>query len=241
MSIMETVIYINVAVTGEVDRILGNLLDRIKASGLGEHCKEIHLVINGDLSKLTVDLSDPIYVIHHSHRDSERYEFPAIDLLWKKAQEEDLRFLYLHTKGVGSFRPTVEDWVEYLIHFNVDRWRDRLEELGGHDCTGVNLQGEWNPISLNSSLWDKEPLYLKVNERLYSLRHYSGNFWWSKSSHLKKLPNPYRWIPDENFRKWRIANEMWVCQIQEGEYFGAWTSGVNHYDEYYPKEKYRSE
>jgi len=236
---METIIYINVAVIGEVNLVLENLLMRINESGLRDYCREIHLVINGERSKITVDLSDPIYIIHNPHRDSERYEFPAIDLLWRKAQEKDLRFLYLHTKGVSSFRPTVEDWVEYLIHFNIDKWRDRVGELEKYDCTGVNLKGNWDPICISPSQWVNPPLYLKVNERLYSLQHYSGNFWWSKSSHIKKLPNPYRWIPDENFRKWRITNEMWVCQIQGGKYFGAWMSDVNHYEENYPKERYR--
>lgn len=93
--------------------------------------------------------------------------------------------------------------------------------------TGVNLSGNKNDINENPITWgyEKAPL------------HYSGNFWWSKSSHIRKLNSPIKWLPSDDYLKWRIMAEMWLCQI-EGNYKNAWSSNVNHYIEKYKKENY---
>ncbi len=168
-------------------------------------------------------------------KDVSHYEFPALDWLWSKSRDEEFEVLYLHTKGVGNPSPFQEDWREYMLHFVVDRWRDRVEDLREADCTGVNLGGEWDPIVDRLSECGSPPEW----DKIFGLRHYSGNFWWSKSSHLRRLPRPYDWIPgDGDFRRWRMACEMWVCQLQGGRYIGAWASGVDHYKEGYPRERY---
>jgi hypothetical protein len=60
--------------------------------------------------------------------------------------------------------------------------------------------------------------------------HFSGNFWWSKGSHIKKLQ------PLENDVKY-LSPEMWICGTR-GKYFCLHESGVNHYEEEYPLCKY---
>lgn len=233
---MSTVVFIHVAVLGEVNKILGRLISRIERSSLKDHVQEINLVVNGDLSSLSLQLNDSKWRIVQGDGDASRQEFSTLDLLWERAMKEDLNLLYLHTKGASNPKSTTEDWVEYLTFFSVEKWRDRLEELKDWDCTGVNLGGDWNEVYDRPDLWETPPHY----DRLFGLKHYSGNFWWTKSSHVRRLPKPSLWVPGGDWRRWRIAAEMWVCGVREGDYLEVWNSRVNHYLSPYPRERYAS-
>lgn len=227
---MKNKIYINVAVMGSVNHVLSNLLTRIKESGLYDFSDEINLIVNGDLSLITIDLNDTKYKVFNKHNDVTRHEFPALDIIWKHSDKEDFNILYLHTKGVSRLHPFIEDWTNYMSYFNINKYEDRIKELETNDCTGVNLSGNSEDINEHPSTWGygKAPM------------HYSGNFWWSKSSHIRKLINPYTWLPNEDYNRWRMMNEMWVCQIPDGKYHCAWSSNVNHYQQNYPFELYEN-
>ena len=86
-----------------------------------------------------------------------------------------------------------------MYHFNTC-----LNELNNCDTIGVNLR-------------------IKIDE--YPL-HYSGNFWWSKSSHLCKLK-----LIEDNYY---YSPEFWINSIK-GKYKSLWNSGKIHcYDSYPP-------
>jgi hypothetical protein len=225
-------VYINVAVMNNVDLILSQILDRIDTSGLYEKSNEIYLVINGNISDIKINLDKEKYKIINSNHDTSKCEFPTLDLLWQHCQESnDLNILYLHTKGVSKpNNKNIESWTEFLSYFNIDLWQDRLNELDKFDCTGVDLKGNPQDIESHPSLWGwgKAPL------------HYSGNFWWSKSTHIQKLPRPIDWIPDNNYFRWRMMAEMWVCQKDSGEYNSAYSANVNFYNCYLEPESYKN-
>lgn len=221
-------VYINVAVMGSVNEVLTNLLNRIKDSGLYDNCDVINLIINGDINLLKVNLEDPKYKIWNEHKSITPQEFPTLDLIWKESQNDDYNILYLHTKGVSRNHPFITDWTNYLSYFNINRWQDRLNELNENDCTGVNLRGNQEDVKFHPMYWG----YGKAP------KHYSGNFWWSKSSHTKKLCNPISWMPTNEYQRWRMMCEMWVCQLPESKYYNAHTSDVDHYQSPYPKERY---
>lgn len=221
-------IYINIAVMGMVNEVLSNLLNRIKESNLYDNCNQINLIVNGDINLLNVDLSDSKYKIWNKYKDTSLHEFPTLDLIWKHSQDEDFNVLYIHTKGVSRNHSYINDWTNYLSHFTINKWKDRVNELIENDCTGVDLKG--NPDDIKS-----HPMYWGYGK---APKHYSGNFWWSKSSHIKKLLNPMSWVPDTNWTRWRMMNEMWVCQLPESKYYNAYISNVDHYQSPYPKELY---
>lgn len=227
---MKNKVYINVAVMGSVNYVLSNLLTRIKESGLYDSSDEINLIVNGDISLISIDLNDPKYKVYNKHKDTSRHEFPTLDLIWKHSEKEDFNILYLHTKGVSRMHPFIDDWTNYMSYFNINKWEDRINELENNDTTGVNHFGNPNDINEHPATWGygKTPM------------HYGGNFWWSKSSHIRRLPNPYSWIPNEDYGRWRMMNEMWLCQIPNGKYHSAWSSDVDHYQSPYPKELYEN-
>ena len=222
-------IYINIAMVGSVNQVLWDLLTRIKQSGLYDAANKIYLVFNGDRKHLAFNLVSDKYVIIDANPDISKCEFPTLDLICEHCKEEDLNVLYLHTKGVTKpGYQQIIDWTNLLSHFNINKWEDRLKDLKENDCSGINFFGNPNDINEHPSTWGygKAPL------------HYSGNFWWSKSSHIRKLPNMSNWLPDGNYLRWRVMAEMWVCQVPGGEYFNAFSSDVDHYQNLYPKELY---
>ena len=227
-------IYINVAVVGSVNKVLSGLLSRIKESGLYAACNKICLFINGSINLISSDLTDEKYVIIESNPNVFKCEFPTLDFIWKDCYDEfdDFYILYLHTKGVtkpGS--PNIEDWTNYLSYFNINRWEDRYNDLSEYDCSGVNFSGNPEDLKLDPLTWG----YGKAPQ------HYSGNFWWTKLSHIRKLPNPIKWMPDENYQWWRVMCEMWLCQSNDSKYFNAHSSNINHYMSMYPKELYEKD
>lgn len=103
---------------------------------------------------------------HHG----EYWGVKLIDNLGK--QYDDLHLLYLHSKGVVNKWKNfdtkeyseqrvkcVGDWVECMMYFLVDKWKESTDYLdAGYDTVGVTNVNRW--------WW--------------------GNFWWTKSSHIQK-------------------------------------------------------
>ena len=225
---MKTYVYINVAVMGTVNSVLSKLLSNVRKSGLYEFCDGIYLVVNGDRSLLNVDLSgDKINVIENGN-DLSVCEFPTITKIFEHSLKEDFRVLYIHTKGVSKGHPFIEDWTSLLTYFNVTKWEDRLSELESNDCTGINHFGNKEDVYTHPAYWGygKTPV------------HYSGNFWWSKSEHIRTLAHPISWAPDGDLFRWRMMAEMWVCSSSVGKYHCAYNSNVDHYQNPYPASIY---
>ena len=105
-------------------------------------------------------------------------EIPTFKRMWNDCQNEDNKVLYFHSKAMTAFDKffsgsnfDVEKykqnvyWRHYLNWGALERWRECVKALDNHDMAGVNYR--------------EDPI-----------QHYSGSFWWSKSSHIKRLPDP---------------------------------------------------
>lgn len=215
---------------GDFMSVTNDILLAIKKGGLYEFTNKIYLVVNGNINLIKADFSDKKFIIINNNKDVSKCEFPTLDFMHSDCFcDEDFHVLYLHTKGVTRSGSTnVSDWIKYLIHFNINDWKGRLKDLEINDCSGVNLRGYHENFKCNPLLWSSTRIPT----------HYSGNFWWSKSSHIKKLPKPLKWVPEGNFFKYRIMAEMWLCQIKDGKYYCAWESGIDHYISGYPEHMY---
>lgn len=95
--------------------------------------------------------------------------------------ENETFVLYFHTKGVANGnRFESEDaflkrtsWRHVMEYFCLERWPRCLEKLEGHDCVGA-LYAVWK--------WAKNNEGTEFHEYPF----FSGNFWWSKSSHINR-------------------------------------------------------
>jgi hypothetical protein len=135
--------------------------------------------------------------------------------MWQDSQEEDFYMLYLHSKGITSVENHLKNgdpqvfknyyyWRHFLNWGVVEKWKDCVVELlTGHDLAGVNYFNEPAP-------------------------HFSGNFWWAKSSYIRTLPDPSTiewWYELQKNTKdpWlrtahkRFRDENWVCSNPEAK------------------------
>ncbi|ANS04308.1 hypothetical protein [uncultured Mediterranean phage] len=202
-------IYIHICCKGAWLEIFTRLIDNIKQSGLYEVINQIKCFMLGDPGDLPPIFDDAKITIVKHNRDTSLYERFTLNNLYDDCEKEDFYVLYLHTKGIthpGCKR--VRDWVDYLIYFNMYKFKEIIDFLKIYDTVGVNLQ--------------PAPEI-----------HYSGNFWWSKSAHIKTL--------NRNIGNHPNDPEFWITsKKEERKYISLWLSKVNHYKKRYPKENYVS-
>lgn len=95
--------------------------------------------------------------------------------------DHDFFIYYFHTKGLTKKENYYHEWRNILDLFTLTRWQLSKKLLDDYDCVGIWL-------------------------RRYPKIHFGGNFWWSKSEHVRKLPkigNKY------------LDPEMYICDIPQ--------------------------
>jgi hypothetical protein len=132
-----------------------------------------------DLKYVTQKFSKIKNIIITTTKKNE-FEFGTLKIIRQLSCNENFYCYYLHSKGVSineknkSFYKNstdlshllkcVESWRKYMEFFIIDKFESCIENLqNGYDACGVNL-------------------------RELPSKHFSGNFWWSKSEYIQKLP-----------------------------------------------------
>lgn len=185
--------------------VTNEMINELLKSGLYDESKKIFYTILGNmdsnLRKRIISLNK-FELIHLSH-DITEVEYPTLINLYNFTQKNDAYIMYIHTKGVSlpqdSFR---QYWRKRLIQKVIKEYKVCISFLNeGSDVCG--------------SGW-KEKLDTETNYNQGEYEHFSGNFWWSKSEFIKKLPNIFD-IRDNfmcfkkvDFLKYRVQCEFWV-------------------------------
>jgi hypothetical protein len=202
-------VYLHICTKNNWLDVVTNIINQIKLSGLYLHISKIKCFILGNLTSIPSILIDEKIIIVSQNTNCRLYERFTLNQLYDDCCKEDFRVLYIHSKGITKTHiPFVKDWVEYLLYFNLFKFKKIIEYLEDFDTVGVNLH--------------KKPSI-----------HYSGNFWWSKSSHIKTLP---RYIGNNyNDPEFWITSKNTLCK-----YVSIFTSNVNHYKTPFPKNLYEN-
>jgi len=120
--------------------------------------------------------------------------------------DKNVNILYIHTKGVRKVgnKDTIYSWRKMMEYFLIENMDNCISYLDYYDTLGCNF--------INASHYIKD----KVSVNGKDCCHYSGNFWWSKSSYLKNLPL-LEYDLSENSIFTRCRAENWVlsgnCKI----------------------------
>jgi hypothetical protein len=232
---MKKYVYYHLYLTDDVGAWSSYLLDnfkRMEDTKLLDELEKIYLVVVGNLNNiglayhLAKTLSDKYEVTAYANPMGEDHNllllndtqsFPpqvtenvTIKKIYDHACKEDAYFLYNHSKGITSFERFLKTsqyetfinyyyWKEFLTWGVIDEWKNCIEAISemDYDVAGTNYLDEPEP-------------------------HYSGSFWWTKSSHIKELPDPItdEWWFDLQKNHWhdwfrtasvRFKDEMWVC------------------------------
>lgn len=220
--IMGIIGYIHICQKPGWQRSFDMIFEKIVSSGLYEKV---------DVIRLSVLSDDGVFADDEFHKEkctiiyrgrSEEYERPTLLHIRASAQEDSdsTYYFYVHTKGLRHFgthqEDAVLDWIRLLIYWNIEHWKMAIVILSKpHYWTyGCNHTGI----------------------------HYSGNFWWSKPSHIRRLSDT---IPD-----YYTAPEDWATMLYWGqdrvpihrEYYSIFNSGLEgmgHYTNRFPESEYR--
>ena len=203
---MKIYVYLHVCCINNWIEVYQQIISDIKTSGLYDKIEKIRCVL---LTKTGVPdelFRDPKIELVGVYSDLTLYEYATLDPLYDHAVKEDFYVLYLHTKGVrhNNQNPCVVDWVKSLCYFNIYQHEKCIQGLDTHDTVGVNLQ--------------KTPC-----------THYSGNFWWARSSHLRTLGRCAHTCYN--------SPEFWATS-QPGHFLNLWSFGMDHYKERCPESLY---
>ena len=216
---MNKIIYFHVCQKGDWKRSFTMIFNKIKESGLYDNVDEIRCGIVNDTGTLIPDplLNDPkIKIIHVGY--SREYERPTLLHMRNSIDmNTPMKYFYCHTKGIQWFGTRREnyiiDWINLLIYWNVEKWRDAVLELERYDTYGCNF-------------WKNNITYPD---------HYSGNFYWVTSNHLSKL--------NKTIEPQYHAPEFWIFNTtQSYNYCNAYSTGLEagaHYETPYPAHLYK--
>jgi len=125
------------------------------------------------------------------------FEKFAINGFKKYIDHENPYYIYyMHSKGVSRTEECYKDWRNLCDHFTITKWRLYIELLNYYDCVGINLKN-------------------------FPKKHYSGNYWWSKSEHVNKL---------KDINNGYLSPEMYICSELKTNYVSIFQSNINHGD-----------
>lgn len=204
-----TYIYIHVCCINNWKEIFNNLLFCIKDSGLYNIvCKIRCCILTQNKDDLGVFSDEKIEIIG-VYEDIGLFETPTINAIHAASLTDDFNVLYIHTKGVNHFNTQkgvyVLDWVKCLTYFNIYKHSICMDKLKEYDAVSINLTK-------------------------YPVLHFSGNFWWSKSEHIRTLPMLV-------YREYN-SPEYWITEKKDGSYLSLWNTNIIHYFEPYDESNY---
>jgi hypothetical protein len=109
------------------------------------------------------------------------YEGQCLNLIHKMSMDDNFDILYTHSKGVTMPEViSVSNWREILSYFTITKWKKCIKWLEVSEVVGIID----NPA--RKEMNTGHPIFP------------SGNFWWSKSEHIRNLPDP---INSEEYMK----------------------------------------
>jgi hypothetical protein len=143
-------------------------------------------------------------------RDNSISENYTLKKIWNDCKTQDNYVLYFHAKGITATLNNLIIPGRITKYKNRYNWRQFLN-------WGVMTKWEECVASLEDGCDTAS-----VDFKDVPLPHYSGNFWWSKSEHIRNLPDPQETIWWEEIKRnindpWiknssdRFRDEMWVC------------------------------
>jgi predicted O-methyltransferase YrrM len=211
--------------------ILIEQIYELKNSGLYNDCEKIIATIYSDYKddnnrKIFKDLineNDILnkWLIIDLYKNNFEYEILKIMKNYCDYINENINICYFHTKGVcsGEIEQNIglSSWRKYLNYFILNKWNNNIEKLKVHDIVCVDYN---------------------FNE-YHNKKIIDGHFFWTKSEHIKSLPEPILSTDRFYYDSWINSKEDIIIY----ENFNALNIGYNLYlqdlPEYLYKEKNR--
>lgn len=185
---------------------------RLLSSGLYDATDIINVVLLGDQQQIKI-IDDYIfsrylkYKVRFTSNQLDLWEWPTLKLIYNDSKTSSDYIWYMHTKGASNCRPDVPNWIQHnlrswrgvMSYYTINQYKNCIRLLGcGYDAVGP--------------FFVKDPPY------------FAGNFWWSKSLHIRTLNKP---IGTRN------EAEGWIGTNKQANFFSLCDfpiSGIDLYD-----------
>lgn len=176
--------------------LLYEQLDCIEGSELHHHC-EVEICVSSNqenYNKLQENIKSYSFLKStwcntDIEKNKNHYEGTTLLKLYDECENYQ-NVGYIHSKGVVNLTKYVNKWRKVLEYAILEKYQDNFDALeSGYDVSGI--------------FW------------MHNHSHFSGNFWWGRSSYIKTLPRPVLndWnlnFYNEEFWKSRYRYEVWV-------------------------------
>lgn len=183
-------------------------LNKIKNSKFYDNIKKIYVCWIGTYEKFN-NKDENIEIIHLSN-DITYYEFLTINKIKEliENEKENMKILYIHNKGTrkAGNEKVITSWRMMMEYFLIEEGQYCMNNLHYFDTIGCNIINETNNKLSN------------VNEK--HCYHYSGNFWWAKSSYIKTLKKLEIDDNEEKREEKRFQCENWLLNNLENKNIG---------------------
>jgi hypothetical protein len=240
--------YIHTYCRNNYQQIINQKIEKLKLSKLWDELEFLFIPISclreEDKKYFEQLKQQDSKIIIFEHQDSNFNSEPAtLNFIKNRALnfESNKKILYTHTKGTSRdnylLRRRMMAWSRYMDLNCIYKWKECVEALNNFDTAGGHFTGgqeEYsqqtedqfqfiNDVSTNGK-------YMDSGIVMASIPHYSGNFWWANSDHLKRLPE----LTPNNLNYFN-RGEFWVCYPRDTKSYNNMNPFVNHYAEYYNK------
>jgi hypothetical protein len=157
--------------------IVTEQIECIKNSPIYDKIEKINICLTGnhrenyDRTIEYIKTLDSKFVLRKCEFDDNTYErFTLLTLrddILEDKNSDNNKYLYLHSKGattsVKHHKKPVHHWRRCMMYFLLTKGKECLQKLDEYDTVGI------------------------FRHPTYHIPHYSGNFWWSTGSYLRKL------------------------------------------------------
>ena len=188
-------IFINEAGLSRAEHIITRQFEKIKNSGLLDRCLAINIGYASTIDFPVKHIIEhpKVKIIVQKDSGNEGVTTTYLKQFCDNQATENL-ILYIHNRGMSHNEDSPsEDWTLMMEYFVIENWRNSINLLKDKYTCGCEM---WS---------------------FYSVFHYSGNFWWSRSSYVKLLPYP-------SFENRHTEAELWILLLAERgikkEHFG---------------------
>lgn len=178
--------YYHVCAINGYEKVVEEQIADLINSGLYRAAEKIYVTVCGEHTDKACVLFSGLKKFELCIIDDDRYEFPSIELLQSDCDsDEKMWIFYIHTKGVSYLDGRGDYWRQFMMYFNVEKWKDCIQKLrDGHETVGIKL----------------------LEAKSHYPKHYSGNFWWATSEYIKRLPKVSELNQQDRFQA-----EFWIC------------------------------
>ena len=171
---------------------LYNNLDRIFVGIIGSERPNILRVIMENPKVTVIEPNNTMPSIHECY---------TTYYLWKFCQNNpNSNVIYIHSRGITHNKDEslyVDDWTNMMEYFIIETWRNNIDMIDNYKTFGCEL-------------WDFRENNSNKKKDQHNGKHYSGNFWWAKSTYINSLPNPYIFAKNGNDRFG--CGEFWILK-----------------------------